>query len=475
MAPSPIVFALANPTPEISYSDAKAARPDALLATGRSDYPNQVNNVLGFPFIFRGALDCEATRITDEMEIAAAKSIAELAREDVPDSVRDAYGINKLRFGPDYFIPKPFDHRVLLWVAPAVAKAASDSNVAKKPIEDMSAYRESLTSFHGKRREVMSQISNIARNNSKRVVFPEGTHPRILRACQDLVHAQVCAPTVLGETKLVQQVAAEAGVKLDGIDIINPKKNEHYNEYVQNYFKLRQRRGTNLGSAHKDMHDPIHFGMMMLRMGHTDGLVAGMSLNYPETIRPALQIIGLKASTKVTAGMYMILQHNRTVFFADTTVNITPDAKTLAEIALLTAHEVKQLGIEPKIAMVSFSNFGSSNHKLAKKMQAATQLIKQQQPDLVVDGEMQIEPALDAELAAEEFPFSKIQGDANVLVFPSLESANVAYKLMTKLGNAEAIGPILLGMNKPVNVLSRGCSSEDAFNMAAYTILQAKN
>ena len=475
MGPSPIIFALANPTPEIDYAKAREARDDALIATGRSDYPNQVNNVLGFPYIFRGALDCGATGITTEMELAAARAIAALAKEDVPDSVRDAYGETELRFGPDYFIPKPFDHRVLLWVAPAVAGAAAESGVATEPIEDLEAYQEFLTGFLGKRREVMAHISTVAKDTPKRIVFPEGTEPRILRACHELAHARICAPIVLGDIATVHRVAREAGVSLEGIEIISPTESPRYEAYREEYYALRQRRGITRRTATQALLDPIFFGMLMLQQGDTDGLVAGMSMNYQDTIRPALRIIGLQPTTQVTAGMYMILQRNRTVFFADTTVNIEPDARTLAQIALLTAEEVKNLGWEPRVAMVSFSNFGSSSHPLALKVRQATRMVRDINPDLIVDGEMQIDPALDRGLAEEEFPFSDILGDANILVFPSLESANVAYKLMTKLGEAEAIGPILLGMHKPVNVLPRGCSSEDAFNMAAYTVVQSRN
>ncbi len=420
MAKNPIVFALANPNPEITYEDAKGSREDVIVATGRSDFPNQVNNVLGFPYIFRGALDCGATTVTEEMKMAAARAIADLARQDVPDSVRMAYGGAKIRFGPDYLIPKPVDHRVLLWVAPAVAEAAAKSGVATRPIHSMEAYREQLAVFLGRRRQVMSQISTKARKSPKRIVFPEGTKIRILRACQDLVHNGVCHPVVLGERAMIEERASALGISLEGIDIIDPHDDAHYYEFVESYYALRQRRGVNRSTAEHDVLNPVHFGMMLLKQGHADGLVCGVSMNYQDTIRPALQIIGLREGVRVTAGMYMILQKERTLFFADTTVNIEPTPEKLAEIALLTAEEVRRFGLEPRVAMLSFSNFGSNSHPLAQKVRQATRILRERAPDLIVDGEMQVDVAVSPALASSEFPFASIQGDANVLIFPSL-------------------------------------------------------
>jgi malate dehydrogenase (oxaloacetate-decarboxylating)(NADP+) len=473
MAEQPIVFALANPDPEISYPDAKAARDDVIVATGRSDFPNQVNNVLGFPYIFRGALDAGATGVSHAMQVAAARALSALAREDVPDSVRDAYGGKELRFGPDYLIPKPVDHRVLLWVAPAVAEAAEASGVATRPIPDLDAYRAHLASFLGRRREVMGEVVTKARLNPRRIVFPEGHSTRILRACSALVEQGICKPIVLGRPEVIARKAAEAGADLTGVEVIRPSKSEWFDDYCEQYFQMRQRKGVTRRVARKDLRDRNHFGMMMVRSGHADGFVAGLSMHYAETIRPALQIIGLQPGSRVTAGMYMILLRDRTLFFADTTVNIDPDAETLAEIALITAAEVRRFDIEPRVAMISFSNFGSNRHPLALKVAEATRIAKERQPDLIIDGEMQLDSAVDEDHAQEDFPFSAILGDANILVFPGLDSANAAYKLMTQLGGAEAVGPILLGMNHPVNVLPRGATAEEAVNMAAYTVVQA--
>lgn len=473
MAPDPIVFALANPDPEISYPDAKSARDDVILATGRSDYPNQVNNVLGFPYIFRGALDCGATTVTQEMEMAAARAISLLAKEDVPDSVREAYGGAKIKFGREYLIPKPVDHRVLLWVAPAVAEAAHQSGAASRPIESMNSYKQHLASFLGRRREVMSQLSTKARLNPKRIVFPEGHKVRILRACQELYHTGICHPVVLGEEAVIHAKAAAVGLSLEGITIVDPAKSDDHERFTQEYYELRQRKGVHRKQAAHDMSEPVYFGMMMLRDGLVDGLVSGVSMNYADTVRPAMQIIGLREDVKTVAGMYVILQKERTLFFADTTINIEPTAEQLAEIARLTACEVRRFDLEPRIAMISFSNFGSNPHPLADKVAQATRYIEAVNPELAVDGEMQVEYALDPAMSSSEYPFSAIQGDANVLIFPSLESANVAYKLMERIGGAECVGPIILGMNKPVNILPRGSTAEAIYNMAAYTCVEA--
>ena len=473
MADDPIVFALANPTPEIAYPSLRAARDDVIAATGRSDYPNQVNNVLGFPYIFRGALDCGATTVNLQMKMAAARALARLARENVPDSVREAYGKRVFEFGRDYLIPKPLDHRVLLWVAPAVAQAAAETGVASRPIGDLDEYRQQLASFLGRRRELMASVSARAAADKRRIVFPEGDKNKVLRACHELLEKEICQPVVLGTPDAINAAAERAGVTVDGVEIVDPKASEHYQQFVESYFELRKRRGVTMRSALIDMSDRVRFGMMLVREGHADGLVCGLSMNYAETIRPALQIIGLSAGVAATAGMYMILLKSRTLFFADTTVNIEPNAETLAEIAILTAAEVRKFDLEPRVAMISFSNFGSNNHRLAQKVKQATEIVRSREPGLKIDGEMQVDTAVDEELATEEFPFSSILGDANILVFPSLEAANTAYKLMARLGGAEAVGPILLGMNRSVNVLPRGATAEDVFNIAAYTALRA--
>ena len=477
MAVNPIVFAMANPDPEITYPDAKAARDDVIVATGRSDYPNQVNNVLGFPYIFRGALDCGATTVNQAMKVAAARALAELARQDVPDEVREAYGGGEIRFGPDYLIPKPVDHRVLLYVAPAVALAATASGVARQPLENVEAYRLELAQFHSLTRQMMGQIIRRARKAPKRIVFPEGTQPRILRACRSLADRGIVQPVVLGPEDEVRQVAEQAGVSLEGVELIDnmgAAERARRKSFVDDLFGMRQRKGMTRQTATKAINRKRNYGMMMVRNGDVDGLVAGVGLHYPETIRPALQILGLKEGAKICAGMYMMLLDERTLFFADTTVNIDPTAEQLAEIAVLCAHEVKRLGMTPRVAMLSFSNFGSNDHSRARKVRRATELVRAQRPTLAVDGEMQVDPAVDQALAGAEFPFSQIQGDANILVFPSLEAANVAYKLMARVGGAEAVGPILLGMRHPVNVLQRGASSEEVVNMAAYTAVQAQ-
>ncbi len=477
MADNPIVFAMANPDPEITFPDAKAARPDVIVATGRSDFPNQVNNVLGFPYIFRGALDCGATTVNQQMKMAAARALADLAREDVPDEVREAYGGAEIRFGTDYLIPKPVDHRVLLYVAPAVAQSATESGVARQPMLDLEAYRQELAQFLSRTRQTMGRIITRARTATKRIVFPEGLQPKVLRACRTLADRNIVHPVVLGPEAAVRAVADQAGVSLDGVEVIDnmsAAEDERRGRFVDQLFRMRQRKGVTREIAVKDIDRKRFFGMMMLRNGDADGLVSGIGMHYPATIRPALQILGLKEGSQVCAGMYMMLLEGRTLFFADTTVNIEPSAEELAEIALLCAHEVARLGMTPRVAMLSFSNFGSNNDPRAGKVRRATELVRAQRPSLTVDGEMQVDPAINPAVAKGAFPFSQIQGDANILVFPGLEAANVAYKLLMGVGGAEAIGPILLGMRYPVNVLQRGSSSEEVVNMAAYTAVQAQ-
>jgi malate dehydrogenase (oxaloacetate-decarboxylating)(NADP+) len=474
MADKPIIFAMANPVPEISYPEAISVRSDLVMATGRSDYPNQVNNVLGFPFIFRGALDVRARQINTAMKLAAVHALAALAREDVPDSVSAAYGGQKFKFGPEYIIPKPFDSRVLLWVAPAVAKAAIDSGVARLHL-DMDAYRERLEGLLGRSREVMRKIINRAKKDPIRLVFPEGDNEKILRACQVIMDEGIATPVLLGEASEIQRKSAELGLDLSGIEIIRPKEHPRGEEFIQKYYESRQRKGITKHQATRILrHDYNTFSMMMVKEGLVDGVISGIDSNYSDVIRPALQVFGTAPGIKRVAGMYMLILKNDVKFFADTTVNISPDAEALSEIASNCADTMRRLGIEPRIAMISYSNFGETRNADTEKVAHATELIKRRRPDLMVDGEMQIDAAVVPESREKAFPFSSLKGEANLLIFPDLSSGNVAYKLMWRLGGAEAVGPILVGMAKPVNVLQRDCSVDQVVNIAAITALKAK-
>ncbi|MGH7466523.1 MAG: NADP-dependent malic enzyme [Longimicrobiales bacterium] len=474
MARKPIVFALANPDPEILPEAVKAVRPDAIIATGRTDYPNQVNNVLGFPFIFRGALDVRARAINEEMKMAATQALAELAKEDVPESVAAAYGVSGFQFGPDYLIPKPFDPRVLLWVAPAVAEAAQRSGVAGLTI-DLDGYRNRLEARLGRRREVMRDLMLKARRAPKRIVFPEGEHERIIRAAVQSVEEGVARPVLLGRPEIIHEKAAALHVDLAGIEVVShwtdPVRRERY---AQRLYSARQRKGATLEGAREIMRQAIYFGCMMVHEGDADGLIAGQEVSYPETIRPALEVIGTAPHVKHVAGLYMMILQHELMFFADTTVNIQPDAETLTEIALLSAQFVRRLGVEPHMAMLSFSNFGSARHPESDKVRAAVNLLKQRHPDLVVDGEMQADSAVVPEILQRTFPFSTLQQRANVLIFPDLNAANSAYKLLWRLGGAEAIGPILLGMARPVHVLQRGSEAADIVNLTAIAVVDAQ-
>ncbi|MBI4535625.1 MAG: NADP-dependent malic enzyme [Ignavibacteriae bacterium] len=474
MADNPIVFAMANPDPEITYEDAVAARSDVIMATGRSDYPNQVNNVLGFPFIFRGALDVRATAINDEMKIAAAHALADLTKEDVPDSVVKAYGGKRIEFGREYIIPKPFDPRVLLWEATAVAKAAMDTGVARKPIKDFEAYKDSLEARLGKSREVMRFFVHKAQRAPKRIVFPEGEEEKILRAAQIIVDERIAQPILLGSRTLIHQRIKDLGLDLNGVEIINPSKSPRLDEYVTAYYNLRQRKGATRFDAERRMSTHNVFGMIMVQRGDGDGLISGLTQHYPDTVRPALQIIGTRDGVNRIAGLYMLIFKNQTVFIADATVNIEPTAEDLAEIALLTAEKVKQFNIEPRIAMLSFSNFGSTNHPLAEKVRVATAMVKKRAPRLIVDGEMQADTAVVPEIISEIYPFSTLKGGANVLICPDLTSANIAYKLLARLGGAVAIGPILLGIRKPVYLLVPGNEVGDIVNITAMAVVEAQ-
>jgi len=475
MADKPIIFAMANPDPEITYEDATSVRDDLIMATGRSDYPNQVNNVLGFPFIFRGALDVRATAINDEMKIAAVKSLANLAKEDVPDSVIRAYGDKPIQFGKDYIIPKPFDSRVLIWEASAVAKAAVNTGVAKMPINDFGAYKERLESLLGKSREVMRLAINKAKKSPKKIVFPEGWEPKILRACQIIVDEKIAQPIILGNTEYIKKKARELNVDLSGIEMIDPIVSNDLNKYAEEFYKCRARKGMTRSEAEVQLKGNWRlFGSMMVSSGDAQGMIAGVNYNYPDTIKPALQAIPLKEGIGVVAGLYIMVFKNDVLFFADTTVNIEPSAEELAEIAIMAADEVKNFDIEPKIAMLSFSNFGSARHPLSIKVAKATNIVKQTRQDIIIDGEMQADTAIVPEILNGTYDFNELKGSANVLIFPNLESGNIAYKLMDRLGGAESIGPILMGVSKPIHVLQRNCEVNDIVNMTAIAVLDAQ-
>ncbi len=474
LAPNPIVFAMANPDPEITYEEARAVRDDIIMATGRSDYPNQVNNVLGFPFIFRGALDVHATTINQEMKLAATYALASLAKENVPDSVCRAYGVDHLQFGMDYIIPKPFDPRVLVWEASAVAKAAMDTGVARQPV-NLDEYRDQLEKRLGRANELMRMMARKAQTNPKRVVFPEGSHPKILRACHVLMEEKIATPILLGHSEEIHRTAEELGFALDGVTIIDPATFPRRQEYVNEYYRLRQRYGVSLSSADELMDDRNIFGSMMVRMGDTDALVSGVSQNYPDTIRPALHVVGVREGIHKVCGFYIVITRKGELYFmADATVNIEPTAEDLAEIALCVAQEARRFDIEPRVAMLSFSNFGSTRHPSCDKVRRAVDLARYADPTLMIDGEIQGDVAVSAKRLESEFPFSKLQGGANVLIFPEIQSANTVCKLVGPIGGAEVIGPILAGMAKPVHLVQRGAEVEDVINIATIAVVDAQ-
>ncbi len=472
MAEQPFICAMANPDPEIPYHEAKAARPDAIVATGRSDFPNQVNNVLGFPFIFRGALDVRARAINDEMKIAASRALADLAKEEVPDVVLKAYGLESLRFGPDYIIPKPLDPRVPLWEAPAVAEAAMASGVARVRV-DLDAYREELARRLVRGREVMSVIFSKAKASPKRVVFSEGEEPKILRAAAELSREGLARPILLGREAVVRTRLEELHLSTP-LEVINPETSSKLETYAAILYQARQRKGITLREARALLRQPNYFGAMMLRAGDADAFVAGLTYHYPDVIRPALQVIGPGPGISRVAGLYLMVLDGRPYIIADPTVNIDPTAEELAEIAIMAADKAREFDITPRVAMLSFSNFGSTRHPRTEKVAQATALVKRRRPDLMVDGEMMADVALDVDLRSADYPFSTLVGEANVLVFPSLEAANTAYKLLQRLGGATAIGPILMGMAQPVHVLSRGAEVSDIVNIAAIAVVDAQ-
>jgi malate dehydrogenase (oxaloacetate-decarboxylating)(NADP+) len=474
MAKDPIVFAMANPDPEIGYEEAVGAREDVIMATGRSDYPNQVNNVLGFPFIFRGALDCRATAINEEMKLAASHALANLAKEDVPDSVLKAYGKQRFVFGREYLIPKPFDYRVLLNVPVAVARAAAETGVAQSPIADYDAYRRRLENLLGRSRGVMQLIFDRAKREPKRIVFPEGDQEKIIRAAKVLIDEHIAHPILLVRREKIASLLQKYNIDESKITTIDITTSPDYDRYAQRFAEMRRRYGITYADAVRILNSRNYFAMMMVESGDADGAVAGLRAYYPATIRPALQIIKTRPGVKHVSGAYLLMFHGRMVVMADTTVNINPDAEMLAEIAIATAETAGRFNLEARVAMVSFSNFGSTKHPDAEKVKDAVALVKQRRPDLIIEGEMQADTAVFPEVAQEEYPWSVIQGDANVLVFPSLDAANAAYKLLWRLGGAEAIGPILQGLAKPVHVLQRGVDVNDIVNMAAIAVLDAQ-
>ncbi|NBO57480.1 MAG: NADP-dependent malic enzyme [Chitinophagia bacterium] len=479
MAPNPIVFAMANPDPEISWEDATSTREDIIMATGRSDYPNQVNNVLGFPYIFRGALDVRATQINQEMQLAAVKALAELTKSPVPDIVNMAYNESTIAFGPNYIIPKPMDPRLISTVSPAVAKAAMESGVAKKPISNWSAYEIELNKRLGIDNQLVRALGNKARRDPKRVVFADAENTNVLKAAQLALDEGIAIPILLGTPEIIKALAEEHNISIDGIQIINPKsqhEKEVRKKYGEIFFKKRQRRGVNSQEVDKLMRDRNHFGCMMVEMGDADAMISGLSRNYPDTIRPAIQIIGKEDGVCKIAGMYIMLTKKGPLFLADTTVNFNPTAEELADITLLVAKEVRTFGITPRIAMLSYSNFGSSDTPEAITVRNARAIVKQKNPSLIVDGEMQGIVAFNRDLMRESYPFSELidAGEVNTLIFPNLSSGNIAYNLLQEVGGADAIGPVLLGLKKPVHVLQIGSSTRSILNMVVIAVIDAQ-
>lgn len=479
MAENPIVFALANPDPEIPYEDAIASRNDVIVATGRSDYPNQVNNVLGFPYIFRGALDVRATGINDEMKLAAVYAIAELTKETVPDEVNLAYGSTNLTFGRDFIIPKPLDHRLLTAVAPAVAKAAMESGVARIPITDWEVYEQELVERLGRNNKIVRDIADKARQDPKRVVFAEAEAYKVLKAAQIVKDEGIALPILLGNVEKIKKLMAEHHLDLGDTPIIDPKANGEEatrNRYGSMLFRKRQRKGYTLLEASQRMRERNYYGAMMLEDGRADAFVSGITRNYGSAIKPALEVVGREEGVKKIAGMYIIVTKKGGVyFFADTTININPTVDDLVEITLLTARAVKKFSIEPRIALLSFSNFGSTRHEEAIKMSKAVELLHKEHPDLIVDGELQANFAINSALMKEKFSFSTLSDHkVNTLIFPNLSSGNIAYKLLSEMADVEAIGPILLGINKPVHILQLGSSVREIVSMVAIAVNDAQ-
>ncbi len=478
MASNPVIFALANPDPEIAYNDAKEACPDAIVCTGRSDFPNQINNVLGFPAIFRGALDCHASQINEAMKMAASRALAQLATEDVPDYVSAAYGLDFLQFSREYVIPKPMDHRVLLRVAVAVAKAAGESGVAKKPITDFEAYHNKLEKLLGSGRHVTRTFIDQARSNRKRIIFPEGSHPKILRAAGLIVKEGIGYPILIGDTQTINSHAEELGISLKEMEILDPAKMSfaEVETHAEKLCELRNRKGMNIVEARRLVRNPNYLGPLLLRDGRADALVAGVSQHYPDTVRPALQILPKRPGVNHVAAMFALVFKNRNLYLADVGVNVElKTAAELAEVAILAADTVSQnFKVEPRVAMLSFSNFGSVPHPLSRKVAEAVKIVNRLRPDIIIDGEMQADTALD-ESTLKSYPFTSLNGKAaNTLIFPDMTSGNIAFKLLVEMGGATPIGPILMGMNHAVHILQQGCSVSDIIQMSAYAAVDAK-
>jgi malate dehydrogenase (oxaloacetate-decarboxylating)(NADP+) len=467
MANDPIVFAMANPDPEIAYELAVAARKDVIMATGRSDYPNQVNNVLGFPFIFRGALDVRASTINEPMKLAAARALADLAKEDVPDSVLKAYGIDQLSFGRDYLIPKPFDPRVLLREAPAVAQAAMDSGVARRPIKDMAAYVESLERIMGPARKVMRlMVTKAKATPSHRIVFPQGEHHSVLHAARTVADQGIATPILIGDPRKIASEMSQLGIEAGTFQIIEPAISSRGEQYAAELYRLRERKGMTPARARQLMNDPTYFGLMMVRAGEADAFVGGLDRQYPDTIRPALEVIGLRDDVKRLSAGHLLIFKDRQFFCADTMINIEPTAEELAEIAWLAADAARFFGIEPKVAMLAFGSFGSVRHPIAEKVARAVRIVRDKRPDVVIDGEMHLEVAVTPEIVREQHPHSLIQGDANVLVFPDLAAGNIGYQLARRIGRSEVLGPVLMGMRHPVTVLPPTATTSEIISAA---------
>ncbi len=476
MAPKPILFAMANPDPEIPYEVARAARPDAIIATGRSDFPNQVNNVLGFPFVFRGALDCRARKITEEMKVAATRALAELARQDVPDEVLRAYNVNRMTFGPEYIIPKPFDARVLLWVAPAVARAAEESGVARHPIADLVAYRERLHTLVERARGLIAPLNQRVRQAPRqRIVFPDGPSLQILRAAQILRDERLCAPVLLGPAATIAERAAEAHISLEGIEIDECLPYTPATErMVEALWKARQRKGMTFQAARAALRNRPYYAAMMVKLGLADGMVGGLDKPYQDTVRPALEVLGVAPGHRSASGTYAMLFKDKLLFLGDCTVNIAPDAATLAEIALNTASVAETFGQVPRIAMLSYSDFGQSRHEPeVERIQAAVEIVRQRRPELEIDGEMQADTAVQWEKMRQNYPFTTLTAPPNVLIFPHLTAANISYKLLMQLTDVEVLGPMLTGIDGAISVIPVGASVNEIVNTATYTAIQA--
>jgi malate dehydrogenase (oxaloacetate-decarboxylating)(NADP+) len=476
MAKDPIVFALANPNPEIAYDVAKRTRPDLIMATGRSDHPNQVNNVLGFPYIFRGALDVRATEINEAMKLAAVKALAELAKEPVPDTVAKAYEVNKIEFGREYLIPKPLDPRLITTVSPAVAKAAMDSGIAKQHITDWSQYHRDLLKRIGIDEKLTSRLIEQAKQSPKRVVFAEADNIKLLKAIQVIQDEEIAKPILLGNRKEIERLIAEFNLELTDCKIVDPLEEVELTEkFTQAYYLKRQRKGVTQADAEKMMQDRNAFGAMMVEFGEADALISGLTRDYSKTILPSLQIIGLAPGVKKVAGMYIILSKKGNFFVGDCTVNVNPTAEELVGIIGLVSRGARVFDVEPRVAVLSYSNFGSSNGEIPTKTREAVRLAKEKYPTLLIEGDIQANVALDVQLQREIYPFSSLAKEgANTLIFPTLESGNIAYKLLMEIGGAEAIGPILLGMKKPVHILQLGSSIREIVSMTAIAVVDAQ-